>query len=84
LLLSFATKNTSTDVAANVLYSTSYSIDKSEKDGTSIISGTVICVIEGKSFTAINLRINETACPCINSPVTTSTVFLASSLSISR
>jgi hypothetical protein len=42
LVLSFANKSTSIEVAANELYVTSYSICKSEKDGTSIVSGAII------------------------------------------
>ena len=39
LVLFFKSKKTSTKLVANVLYSTSHSICKSEKDGTSIASG---------------------------------------------
>ena len=46
-LLSFNLKNISTEVAENVEYFNSYSILKSEKDGTSIKSAYVVSVIDG-------------------------------------
>ena len=39
------------------VYFTSYSISKSENDGTSILSTYVISVIDGKSFTEIKFNI---------------------------
>ena len=55
LLLSFNNKSTSTVVVENDVYSTLYSMLKSEKDGTSIFCGKFISVIDGKSFTAVKV-----------------------------
>ena len=54
LVLSFKTKNTSIELAANDEYFTLYSIFKSEKAGMSIESVYWISVMDGKSFTATN------------------------------
>jgi hypothetical protein len=63
LVLSFKTKNTSIELAANDEYFTLYSIFKSENDGISIESVYSISVIDGKSFTAIKLIVISTLSP---------------------
>ena len=57
LLLSFAIKSISTEETANEFHSTSYSKLKSENEGTSILLGNIIWVIDGKSFTLLKLTI---------------------------
>jgi hypothetical protein len=63
LVLSFKTKKTSIELAANDEYFTLYSIFKSEYAGISIISTYSISVIDGKSFTAIKLIVISTLSP---------------------
>ena len=54
----------SNDVAENEFQDISNSILlKSEKAGISILSGIVISIMDGKSFTAVNLVVVETVSP---------------------
>jgi hypothetical protein len=63
LLPSFTFKSTSIVEVANEEYSYVKSMFKSENEGTSIVSANVISVIDGKSFTAVNVIKADTESP---------------------